>query len=284
MRSALLNNSADSETAPDALKQSVRRHWELEPCGTRGSDAATRHAYFASIEQHRYTVEPHIPAFADFGSARGMSVLEIGIGAGTDHVNWLRAGARAVGIDLTTNGVLLARERAELEGLRARAFVADAEALPFRHDAFDLIYSFGVVHHTPDTQRAIHELHRTLKPGGVAKVMIYHRPSVVAFLLWLYYCAGGLKPWRSPTWAVFHHLESPGTKAYTLDEARQLFRMFRTVTVKSQLGPGDLLTVKPSMNYSSKWIQLAWRLYPRWIIRRLLGDRFGLELLVEAVK
>jgi ubiquinone/menaquinone biosynthesis C-methylase UbiE len=270
--------------AADALKQSVQRHWELEPCGTRGADPAVRHAYFTNIEQHRYAVEPHIPAFADFEAARGSRVLEIGVGAGTDHVNWLRSGARAFGIDLTMSGVSLTRERAELEGIAANAFVADAEALPFQSNVFDIVYSFGVLHHTPDTQRAIEEVHRTLKPGGTAKVMIYHRPSVVGFLLWLYYCAGRLKPWRSATWAVFHHLESPGTKAYTLDEARRLFSKFRTVTVKSQLGPGDLLTVRPSTNYSSTWIQLAWRLYPRWIIRRLFGDRFGLELLVQAVK
>ena len=275
--------SATRETAQDALKRSVQRHWEQEPCGTRGADPTGRRAYFASIEQHRYAVEPHIPVFADFGAARGQAVLEIGVGAGTDHVNWLRAGARAVGIDLTTKGVSLTRERAELEGLRAKVLVADAEALPFRSNMFDIVYSYGVLHHTPDTVRAIEEVHRTLKPGGAARVMIYHRPSVVGFLLWLYYCAGRLQPWRSPTWAVFHHLESPGTKAFTLAEARRLFAPFRTVTIKSQLGPGDLLTVKPSMKYSSKWIQLAWRLYPRWAIR-LLGHRFGLGLLVHAVK
>lgn len=271
------------DAARDDLKRSVRRHWEQEPCGTRGADAASRRSYFASIEQHRYDVEPYIPAFAGFESARGRRVLEIGVGAGTDHVNWLRAGARAIGIDLTAAGVRLTRERAALEGLRANAFVADAEALPFRNAAFDMVYSYGVLHHTPDTRRAIQEVHRILKPGGVAKVMIYHRPSIVGFLLWTYYCAGRLQPWRSPTWAVFHHLESPGTKAFTVGEASQLFGSFTTVTAKPKLGPGDLLAIKPSAKYSSTVIQLAWRVYPRWLVR-LIGDRFGLGLLVHAVK
>lgn len=270
-------------TAPEALKRAVQRYWEQEPCGTRGADPAGRRAYFASIEEHRYDVEPYIPAFAGFDAAQGSRVLEVGVGAGTDHVNWLRAGARAVGIDFTTSGVSLTRERAELEGLGAKVLVADAEALPFRSNVFDIVYSYGVLHHTPDTVRAIQEVHRTLKPGGAARVMIYHRPSVVGFLLWLYYCAGRFQPWRSATWAVFHYLESPGTKVFTLGEARQLFASFRTVTVKSQLGPGDLLTVKPSTKYSSKRIQLVWRLYPRWAIR-LLCQRFGLGLLVRAVK
>src|SRR5262249_7385247 len=149
------------------------------------------------IERHRYEVEPNIPAFADFEATRGSRVLEIGVGAGTDYVNWLRAGARAVGIDLTTSAVKLTRESAELEGLNADVFVADAEALPFRSEVFDVVYSYGVLHHTPDTVRALRELYRTLKPGGVAKVMIYHRPSIVGFLLWTCYCLGRLRPWRS---------------------------------------------------------------------------------------
>lgn len=261
----------------------MRRHWEQEPCGTRGADAASRQSYFSGIEQHRYEVEPYIPAFAGFETARGLCVLEVGVGVGTDHINWLRAGARAVGIDLTAAGVSLTRERAALEGLHANVFVADAEALPFESGAFDVVYSYGVLHHTPDTKRAVQEVHRILKPGGVAKVMIYHRPSIVGFLFWMYYCAGRLQPWRSPTWAVFNYLESPGTKAFTVDEARQLFGSFTTVTATSKLGPGDLLTIKPSTKYSSTLIQLAWRLYPRWLVR-LIGDRFGLGLLVHAIK
>jgi SAM-dependent methyltransferase len=271
------------DTMREDLKRSVRRHWSQEPCGTRGADPASRRAYFASIERHRYEVEPHIPAFAGFDAVRDSRVLEIGVGAGTDHVKWLRAGARVFGIDLTTTGVNLTRERAELEGLRSNVFVADAEALPFRSSVFDIVYSYGVLHHTPDTAEAIKEVHRTLRSGGVARVMIYHRPSVVGFLLWLYYCVGRLQPWRSPRWAIFHHLESPGTKAFTIEEARRLFGAFQTVTATPVLGPGDLLTVKPSTKYASKLIQLAWRLYPRWAIR-LLGDRFGLGLLVYAVK
>ena len=273
--------------APDVsrreLKRSVQQHWDREPCGTRGADSESRRSYFSSIEEHRYAVEPYIPAFAEFAAAQGRHVLEIGVGAGTDHVNWLRAGARAIGIDLTTAGVKLTRERAALEGLPAKVFVADAEALPFAGAAFDEVYSYGVLHHTPDTRRAIQEVHRILRPGGAAKVMIYHRPSIVGFFLWTYYCAARLRPWRSPAWAVFHHLESPGTKAFTVAEARDLFAAFATVSTRVKLGPGDLLTNRPSAKYTSKLVQLAWRLYPRWLVRRI-GDRFGLVLLIHAVK
>jgi SAM-dependent methyltransferase len=276
-------SSESVETTQQERKRSVQRHWSQEPCGTRGADSANRRAYFANIEQHRYKVEPHIPVFAGFEATRDSRVLEIGVGAGTDHVKWLRAGARVFGIDLTAAGVNLTRERAELEGLRSNVFVADAEALPFRSSVFDIVYSYGVLHHTPDTVQAVKEVHRTLRPGGIARVMIYHRPSIVGFLLWIYYCLGRLQPWRSPRWAIFHHLESPGTKSFTIEEARRLFGLFRTVTATTVLGPGDLLTVKPSARYASKPMQLVWRLYPRWAIR-LLGNRFGGGLLVQAVK
>lgn len=93
----------------------------------------------------------------------------------------------------------------------------------------------------------------------------------------------GTGPHRSPVGVKSLTLESPGTKAFTIEEARRLFGSFRTVTATPILGPGDLLTVKPSTKYSSKRIQLAWRLYPRWAVR-LLGDRFGVGLLVHAVK
>jgi ubiquinone/menaquinone biosynthesis C-methylase UbiE len=273
-----------TRNARTELKRLVRRHWEREPCGTRDADVVSRHAYFASIEQHRYEIEPDIPAFADFQSGRGTKVLEIGVGAGTDHLNWLRAGARTIGVDLTRSSTSLTRERAALEGLPATVFVADAEALPFNSNVFDTVYSYGVLHHTPDTRRAVEEAHRVLRPGGVAKVMIYHRPSIVGFLLWLYYCVARLRPWRSPTWAVFHYLESPGTKTFTVTEAQELFRSFRSVTAASKLAAGDLLLTKPSARYKrSPLVRLFWRLYPRWLVR-LLGDRFGLWLMVHAVK
>jgi ubiquinone/menaquinone biosynthesis C-methylase UbiE len=280
---ATKTESDSRDAAQQELKRAVRRHWEQEPCGTRGADESSRRAYFDSIERHRYDIEPHIPEFASFDAGRDSRVLEIGVGAGTDHVNWLRAGARAVGVDLTMAGVSLTRERAALEGLHATVLRTDAEALPFSSAAFDIVYSYGVVHCTPNTVQAVQEIHRILKPGGIAKVMIYHRPSIVGFLFWLYYCVARLQPWRSPTWAVLHHLESPGQKTYTLAEARELFASFQTVNVESKLGPGDLLMIKPSMKYSSALIQLAWQLYPRWLVR-LVGDRFGLLLMIHAVK
>lgn len=272
----------NSATASD-LKGLVRKHWDAEPCGTRVGTSASRAEYFRQIEEHRYEIEPHIKSFAAFQDGAGLRVLEIGVGAGTDHVNWLRSGAIAFGVDLTAQAALLTTERAQLEHLTPRISMADAESLPFANDSFDLVYSYGVLHHTPDTPQAVSEVHRVLKPGGTARVMIYHAPSMVGFMFWAMYGLGRLRPWISPRQAIYEHLESPGTKAYTCKEARALFSGFQSVVVCPKLGPGDLLTIQPSGKYRSPLARLAMALYPRSVIR-LIGDRLGLGLFITAAK
>ena len=265
------------------LKTRVREHWESEACGTRGLPIGDRLAFFKQLERERYTQEPYIPVFAKFSESAGQRVLEIGVGAGTDFMQWTRHGGRAVGIDLTTTGLALTRERAALEGQNVRLSQGDAEKLPFRNNSFDLVYSWGVLHHSPDTAGAIDEVYRVLRPGGVVRIMVYHVPSVVGWLLWAIHALGKGRPWRSPRWAIYHYLESPGTKAYTRADARRLFGRFADVSIRTTLNPGDLLLMRSSTRYQSPIASLAWRLYPRWLVR-LLGDPVGLNLMIEARK
>lgn len=268
---------------PEALKDAVRRHWQAEPCGTRGASPTERRAFFDEIERDRYAWEPYLKPFARFERGRGLKLLEVGVGAGTDFINWVRNGAVATGVDLTPEGVALTRERLALEGLTADVQVADAENLPFPDATFDIVYSWGVLHHSPDTRRAIREVHRVLKPGGTAIIMVYHHPSWVGLMLWGLHYAARMRPWVSPRQAVFEHLESPGTKAYTVDEGRELVAMFDRADVRPQLSNGDLLLMPPAAKYQQWHHKLAWKLYPRWAVRRL-GDRLGTGLLIEAVK
>jgi SAM-dependent methyltransferase len=160
------------------LKERVRDFWQAHPCGTKFSDAemGTRE-FFERVEAHRYTKEWHIPEAAKFAAARGLRVLEIGCGLGTDGARFALAGADYTGIDLTDASIELAKRKFELSGLRGEFRIADAENLEFADDSFDLVYSHGVLHHTPDTARAVREIHRVLKPGGRAVVMLYHRGS-----------------------------------------------------------------------------------------------------------
>jgi len=162
----------------EELKTRVHDFWQANPCESKVSDERIgTPEFFDAVERHRYRTEWHIPQVVGFPQWREKDVLEIGCGMGTDAINFGRAGARYTGVDLTEVSIEMVRRRFELEGLNASLKVADAERLPFEDNSFDLVYSHGVLHHTPDTQRAVNEVRRVLRPGGTAMVMLYHKNS-----------------------------------------------------------------------------------------------------------
>lgn len=262
------------------LKKSVKQHWEDETCGTRYGD---------EICEDRYKLEPYIHEFADFAGGKNKKVLEIGVGAGCDFTHWINAGAIATGVDLTESAIKKTRNRLSSSSLIPHPSpllqTADAENLPFPDNEFDIVYSWGVLHHTPDTFRAFNEVFRILKSGGTLKAMIYHVPSWTGAMLWIQHCLLKGKFWHGMTWAIFHHLESPGTKAYTIKEAREMLTKigYKNIHLKTKLCAGDLLTIKPSKKYQSAIYKIIWKLYPRFFVK-LLGDHWGLNLLITATK
>ena len=162
--------------------QSVESYWDRRPCNVRHSTApiGTRQ-YFDEVERRKYFVEPHIPGFARFPEWGGKRVLEVGCGIGTDTINFARAGAHVTAVDLSRESLALARERASVFELADRIdFIqADVEALSeiLPVQPFDLIYSFGVLHHTPHPDVAARQLRRYATDRTVLKVMVYHRLS-----------------------------------------------------------------------------------------------------------
>jgi ubiquinone/menaquinone biosynthesis C-methylase UbiE len=276
-------------TAED-LKARVQHHWEEEACGARygGPFSPDEAAFFEASARRRYGLEPYIPSFAGFGDAAGKRVLEVGVGMGADFANWCSHAAHATGVDLTDKALALTRRRLALAGVsesRYNLARQDAERLAFRDEAFDLVYAWGVLHHTPDPPLALRECFRVLKPGGALKAMIYHSRAWTNLMLWMWYAGFRgrfAKPLRE---VVFEHLESPGTRVYSIPEARRLIEAagFRDVRLASRLGPSDLLAVVPSIRHRHPLKRLVWRLYPRALVRAA-GDRFGLYLLVTACK
>jgi SAM-dependent methyltransferase len=260
-----------------AGKEDVREFWNAEPCGSRyleGREDFDAHA------RARYEFEPFIFDFAKFRSARGLRVLEIGVGMGADYLEWLKAGAEATGVDLSASSIEKARQRCQMAGFHADLQVADAEQLPFPDNSFDVVYSYGVMHHSPNTPQCVREALRVLKPGGEARIMVYHHPSLTGAMLWLRYGITGRKSLRQ---SVFDHLESPGTKTYTNEEAQQLMGGFRDVKMRLAFSPGDLLLNQPSARFRSPFYRLVWKCFPRPVIRKF-GCRWGLFLLITALK
>jgi ubiquinone/menaquinone biosynthesis C-methylase UbiE len=221
-------------------KESVKRFWEEAPCGTRDALGEDELARYRELERQRDEREPFIAKFARFEAARGLKVLEVGVGAGTDHLKFARAGAKCTGIDFTKAAIDLTRRRLRAERLDSRLLRADAESLPFPDNRFDVVYSWGVIHHTPDTPRAAREILRVLRPGGRFCVMIYNARSLVAAQAWLMFAALRGRPSESAREVIARHVESPGTKAYTAQEARLLFANAREVHVETIVTPYDL--------------------------------------------
>lgn len=269
-------------------KGRVKAHWEEEACGTRHGEAPDRRQYFREISEARYGSEPYIAEFAGFRGAAGKKVLEIGVGAGCDFINWVQNNAKATGVDLTERAIELTRERLALQGVDENTYsllVGDAERLGFEENSFDIVYSWGCLHHSPNTERAFGEACRVLKPGGAFKAMVYHVPSWVGWLLWVRHALLKLKPFTSVKSVIFHNLESPGTKAYTREEAKDMLEQAGFIDVKlhTELSPADLLDIRFSSKYQGLLYRLAAYLYPRGIVR-LLGGRYGLYLLIDASK
>jgi SAM-dependent methyltransferase len=268
----------------DTAKQAVLDFWEAASCGegyARGDDLAAR---LAAVREARYSLEPYLPPFADFPSGRDRDVLEIGVGMGCDHREWALAGPRSLtGVDLTQRAIDFTHEHLALDGLGSDLRVADAERLPFDDESFDVVYSWGVLHHSPDTTRAFREVHRVLRPGGVAKIMIYHTHSLTGYMLWARYALLAGRPWRTLRRVYAEHLESPGTKAYSSTEARSLCRDFARVEVKVQLNHGDLLEGGVGQRHRGALLTTAKALWPRPILR-VLCSQLGLYLLITARK
>lgn len=232
--------------APDTAKEEVKQFWEAGPCGAGHAQAEEgTPEFFAQVAAERDRLEPFIPRYAEFASATGKELLEIGVGLGSDFIRFLRAGAKGTGVDLTEHSIELVRRRLDLEGLDAALRAADAERLPFPDASFDVVYSWGVLHHTPDSDRAIREAVRVLRPGGRLCVMLYARRSWVAFGLWGRYALLRGRPWRSLSDVVANHMESVGTRAYTPAELRQRFGALEDLRVEHVGTPYDRRVAGP---------------------------------------
>lgn len=163
-----------------ATIEEVKEYWNRRPCNIRHSNApiGTRE-YFDQVEARKYFVEPHIPVFAEFPKWAGKRVLEVGCGIGTDAVNFARAGANYTGVDLSEESLAIAKQRFDVYGLTGRFEQANAEELDtlFKNETFDLIYSFGVIHHTPNPGGAVASIRKLMTHQSEFRLMVYAKNS-----------------------------------------------------------------------------------------------------------
>jgi len=212
----------------------VRDYWNSRPCNIRHSPQPIgSREYFDEVEARKYLAEPHIPGFADFPRWNGKRVLEIGCGIGTDTINFARAGARVTAVDLSGTSIELARRRAEVFGLSDRIDfrVADAERLSevVPPEPYDLVYSFGVIHHTPHPENVVDQVRRHfVRADSEFKVMVYNRNSWK--VLWILLTDGKGAFWKLDKLVARNseaQIGCPVTFTYTPAGARALLHGFR---------------------------------------------------------
>jgi 2-polyprenyl-3-methyl-5-hydroxy-6-metoxy-1,4-benzoquinol methylase len=177
----------------------VSEYWNSRPCNIRHSPKPVgSREYFDEVEARKYFVERHIPGFADFERWRGKRVLEIGCGIGTDTINFARHGAQVTAVDLTEKSLAVARQRAKVFGLEDRVTFLEANAeklsefVPLEH--YDLVYSFGVIHHTPHPERVLEEIRKYVDSKSTVKIMVYNRWSWK--VLWILFIYGKGQFWK----------------------------------------------------------------------------------------
>ena len=165
----------------DVYKDEVQKQWDNDPCGSQYVKEAEPHTkeWFLEAERYRYDeYGPWMHEVMEFAKHAGEQVLEIGGGMGTDLAQFAQHGAHVTDVDLSIGHLELAQENFRHRGLQGRFVHQDAERLPFDDNSFDVVYSNGVIHHTPNTQSVVNEIYRVLRPGGKAIIMVYAENSL----------------------------------------------------------------------------------------------------------
>lgn len=265
--------------------EKVKEYWDRRPCNIRHSTSkiGTRQ-YFDEVEEKKYFVEPHIPDFAQFEQWRGKRVLEIGCGIGTDTINFARAGAEITAVDISEKSLALAKKRAEIYGLSSKTtfYCADAESLlsTVPREAYDLVYSFGVIHHTPHPEIVIKQVRENyVKSGSKLKIMVYHHYSWK--VLWILLAFGKGAFWKLDE-IVARYSEAqtgcPVTYTYSKREVVELLNGFRV----SDLCVEHIFPYRISDYIQYKYKKVWYFRYLPLSTFRLLEKLFGWHLCVTA--
>lgn len=213
--------------------QEVRDFWDKRPCNFYHSNKSVgSKEYFDEIEKKKYTAEPHLPLFADHQRWKDKKVLELGCGLGTDTTNFARAGAIVTAVDLSPVSAQLCRQRLEVMGVDGTVLVGNIEELNTilpPDEQYDLIYSWGVIHHTPNPKKVIESLLPFLKEDGELRIMLYSLVSYKAFHIQHYHN----DKWDMSTLrsATRENAEAqtgcPVAYLYTFDDIRELLQPLR---------------------------------------------------------
>lgn len=249
----------------NSLKDRVKDFWNRNVCQVKfiHTSPGTK-AFFEEAERIRYKYHYHLPPLLkEMAHQCGSNgkFLEIGCGMGTDSLEMARKGISITAIDLTNEAIRLSRKRFKMYDFQANLIIGDAEVLPFQSNEFDVVYSFGVLHHTPNTEKSIQEIRRVLKKGGYAYIMLYNKMSLNWLAHWIT---------RTSFDAGVRGERCPLEKAYKCREVKELFKKFleTRISVEYLFGTG-------------------WGIINKFIpakLHRMLGEKIGWHIMIRAIK
>jgi len=201
-----------------ATIEDVRQYWDDRPCNVRHStkDIGSRE-YFDEVEKKRYTAEPHIVPWVDFPRWSGKKVLEVGCGMATEGINFVRAGAQYTGTDLSKESIDLAFSRFVSYNVEGQLHTGNAEELSsfVPVETYDLVYSFGVIHHSPHPEKIVSEIKKYMNKDSVLKIMLYAKDSWKNYMI-----SGGLDQPEA-------QYGCPIANTYNLEDVKNLLKGFR---------------------------------------------------------
>jgi ubiquinone/menaquinone biosynthesis C-methylase UbiE len=263
----------------------VAQFWDDRPCNVRHSSVdinAHPLQYSLEVRDRKYRVEPHIPMFAEFSRWKGKSVLELGCGIGTDTLSFAAHGANVTAVDISEKSLEIAYERAKAEDLQniIHFVQADMEYLCeyISPRPYDLVYSFGAIHHTPRPQNVIHQIQSFMDNTSILKIMLYHRCTTKVLKNVIMHWRWGMSIDDAVACASEAQRGSPVTYTYTKQTASKLLRNFQILSMKTRhIFP---YRVKEYTQY--KYIMAApWRWMPKWLFH-WFSYQFGWHICVTA--
>lgn len=268
--------------------ESVAKYWNSRPCNIRHSikPLATKE-YFEEVQWRKYFIEYHIPEFANFEAYRNKKVLDAGCGLGTMTMGFARVAEEVTAIDLSTESLELAKKRAEIYQLKNIEFIhADCENLlesVNKKNYFDLVFSFGVIHHTPHPLKALKNFHELLKIGGTLKLMVYYKYSWK--VLWIFLKYGRGRFWRLKELVAMHSEAQTGCPITYIYGKKELTKILTEIgfEVKS-IQPEHIFPYKIE-KYVKYEYEKVW--YFRWLPEKLflwLEKKMGWHLCITAIK
>ena len=262
----------------------IKQYWEKRPPGIKHSDHEYgSEEFFNEVELSRYSDKfqySYLKEIAEFNEHANESVLEVGLGLGTDILQFAKNGSRVYGIDLTQNSVDTVKKRFQLYNLDGEFKVASFKEIPYEDNTFDIVYCFGVLHHSPFMADGIEEIRRVLKPRGKAIIMLYHKGFKYYVRKLFFEGIIKLKYFKYNTQEIINKVtedfgNSPCTLVVNRKEVNELFSNYSSISLTGH-------RIDDYLKFGSFFFSPTYCL-PSFFSEKI-EDKLGWNLLIKAIK